>query len=621
MYNKRWLHCSLSLFIAGFIFISIQSSQSAEIISNGLWKLETVAPHQVIGENPQYPSSGTITDGSCTGKVSWKDSDSVHGEFTHKINWTSPPAVLSPGEEFAIEGSVSVQVAQTGGGRYIGASLSAVSQASGINNNLLIAETTPGWHSSQGSTAVSRGVVKFKAPASSFGESFWVQITPFWNQESRVIYTYRLSAGSPPSKKAPDNSHLQPVPSVNPTSKPGAKSSAVPAPVSPANKAAADAVDEFLAQFKNNCFGKVVSLGDQKKYRKALTEDLEIIVNPSLTSKRPGGGSAGYLEAFDGSRPNKLVLPIDPCKVKLSPQNKKTIYHEATHQIEWLHHDRSDPLFADFKGYQERNASYLDHMINALNAWKNIELQVLDGSTTADKAQVAYNTLEQTLRMLERGYGTDFSSIEGAKGQWWPPDLRRLQVWAGIKARIEDIRNLYLSGDCGDDLKFVAEHRSMDKKDGLDYQLPDELYRSIEDGQGGSNREAPKGTTLPKAPPTEKLLLEIGNHDAVLNNPDVPAAIRFNKPYVVTLIQTYHWNNGHGANPGSIGLQCQDGKNYGPWKASGSGGQNGALNVNWQVRPNVKVDASTCIIIDSDQTTWSHNKNSGNRGFVRVEGK
>jgi hypothetical protein len=127
----------------------------------------------------------------------------------------------------------------------------------------------------------------------------------------------------------------------------------------------------------------------------------------------------------------------------------------------------------------------------------------------------------------------------------------------------------------------------------------------------------PAGAFTPKTP---KLLFEIGNVGGVDNNPDKGSKFDLDSAHVVTLVQTYHWNHGRGAPPGTIALRCRDGKTHGPWPATGSPGQGGVANAYWTVRPGVTVAAGTCSVVDSDPTTWAHNSASGSRGFVRVEG-
>jgi hypothetical protein len=116
------------------------------------------------------------------------------------------------------------------------------------------------------------------------------------------------------------------------------------------------------------------------------------------------------------------------------------------------------------------------------------------------------------------------------------------------------------------------------------------------------------------------VIFEIGNVASVDNSPRKGSKFELDAPHVITLIQTYHWNGGRGAPPGSIGLSCRDNLSFGPWPATGSPGQGGAPNAYWTARPNVTVPATTCVVVDSDSATWAHNGGSGNRGFVRIEG-
>lgn len=187
--------------------------------ATGYWSLTSTTPYQEIGENPAYPKTGSISSGSCVGKVSWRDNDAAYGSFTYTFQWTPPPATLKPNEEFSIGGSITIQVSQAGGGRYIGGVLSATSQASGINNHPTIAETPGGWHSSQGSPPAAKGTVKFVAPSPGFGKSFWLEVSPFWGEHSRVTYVYTLVQGAEPPDKQTVSVQEVPV-AVNETKPP-----------------------------------------------------------------------------------------------------------------------------------------------------------------------------------------------------------------------------------------------------------------------------------------------------------------------------------------------------------------------------------------------------------------
>ncbi len=135
----------------------------------------------------------------------------------------------------------------------------------------------------------------------------------------------------------------------------------------------------------------------------------------------------------------------------------------------------------------------------------------------------------------------------------------------------------------------------------------------------------PKPTNTPRTtqPPTrrEVEIAKVNNVYGVQNRPTAPTRITFRKPYKVTFIQTYHWNNGRGTSrAGTIGLRHSSGKMYGPWRASGVSGRGRARNIYWQVRPNVALPPGTYTVVDSDPSTWAQNRQSRGKGFVIIKG-
>lgn len=117
------------------------------------------------------------------------------------------------------------------------------------------------------------------------------------------------------------------------------------------------------------------------------------------------------------------------------------------------------------------------------------------------------------------------------------------------------------------------------------------------------------------------VLFEIGNIYAVADNPPEVTTIKLDGPARITSITTYHWNGGRGATPGSIALMSEAGEMFGPWEAVGKPGQGGVPNAYWTVTPDIALQAGEYDVIDTDVETWSHNKESGGAGFVRVEGR
>jgi len=118
-----------------------------------------------------------------------------------------------------------------------------------------------------------------------------------------------------------------------------------------------------------------------------------------------------------------------------------------------------------------------------------------------------------------------------------------------------------------------------------------------------------------------EVLLDTTNAAAVRNGTSRAVLFKLDAPRLITLIQTYHWNGGRGARGGWISLQDQDGRKYGPWHVTTSGGQGGAPDAFWNCSPNTVLPAGAYKVIVSDNATWSSNPQSKGRGFVRIEGR
>lgn len=109
------------------------------------------------------------------------------------------------------------------------------------------------------------------------------------------------------------------------------------------------------------------------------------------------------------------------------------------------------------------------------------------------------------------------------------------------------------------------------------------------------------------------------NAGAVENGAKPPSFLNGQTVHV-TQIETYHWNNGRGAAPGTLTIHSMSGQNYGPFKATGSSGQGGAPNVNWVASVDVTLPLGTYEIIDSDTATWSQNAQTRGIGFAILRG-
>jgi len=125
---------------------------------------------------------------------------------------------------------------------------------------------------------------------------------------------------------------------------------------------------------------------------------------------------------------------------------------------------------------------------------------------------------------------------------------------------------------------------------------------------------------------TQITLFSSVNAEAVSNGATEPTFSTHGKAYCLMYIQTYHWNDGHGSPPGTVGLVRVSGpaalaKNISSLRAKASAGSNGAANINWYAsvsisKPVVLDGEYACT--DSDPSTWSSNKASAGAGFCLV---
>lgn len=123
------------------------------------------------------------------------------------------------------------------------------------------------------------------------------------------------------------------------------------------------------------------------------------------------------------------------------------------------------------------------------------------------------------------------------------------------------------------------------------------------------------------SPRPDPVVFDNGNIYTVYTQPTAAPIIPLARRTRITVIRTYHWNDGLGAEPGYIGLVDAGGRMYGPWAADGSTGQGGVPDAYWTVRPNITLPAGRYIVFDSDLASWAHNEATGGAGMVHVEGR
>jgi len=124
-------------------------------------------------------------------------------------------------------------------------------------------------------------------------------------------------------------------------------------------------------------------------------------------------------------------------------------------------------------------------------------------------------------------------------------------------------------------------------------------------------------------------LFDNWNGDEVSNDGAMPS-FTTDGAYCLTSINDYHWNDGQGATPGTIGLVSEESPDVGPYDAVGSPGSateeypDGVPNADWTVTvgtSNPVVIDGTYSCDDSDPSTWSQDTASEGDGFCEVMGE
>ena len=131
-------------------------------------------------------------------------------------------------------------------------------------------------------------------------------------------------------------------------------------------------------------------------------------------------------------------------------------------------------------------------------------------------------------------------------------------------------------------------------------------------------------TTAPPPPtvaPTseaalEEKFFEVWSTGVADNGATVPTTFEIDQAWKVTQILTYHWNDGQGKAPGTVGLRAADGAIYGPWQAVGVPGNGGLPNAAWYVTPNVVIPPGAYTVLDSDPGSWAYNSETGGAGMA-----
>jgi len=160
--------------------------------------------------------------------------------------------------------------------------------------------------------------------------------------------------------------------------------------------------------------------------------------------------------------------------------------------------------------------------------------------------------------------------------------------------------------------------------DGYGCTLPDGTTIDCADWSTCTTGTAGPGATASPRPSPDSIVLDVvgpgAGAEAVKSRPRAMPTFKLRSPWVITSIETSHWNRGRGAAPGTIWLTSSDGTVYGPWEAIGVSTAAGVANATWRVEPEVVLPPGTYTVVDSDQATWSQSTWTKGVGYAEVRG-
>lgn len=136
-----------------------------------------------------------------------------------------------------------------------------------------------------------------------------------------------------------------------------------------------------------------------------------------------------------------------------------------------------------------------------------------------------------------------------------------------------------------------------------------------------SPKASPTSSSDPSAIDEGSVLLSTVNSESTRGSAQ-PTTLSVDVDTRISRVETYHWNGGKGAKPGTIALRSERGVTYGPFTAKGYPAKDGdPANTKWVIEPAVTLPPGAYLIADSDPATWSTNDAANGMGHARVFGE
>lgn len=110
------------------------------------------------------------------------------------------------------------------------------------------------------------------------------------------------------------------------------------------------------------------------------------------------------------------------------------------------------------------------------------------------------------------------------------------------------------------------------------------------------------------------------NEQTVQVKPDSPPQFQLTTPARLTYFMTYHAPQNVGNSPGTIALQHESGRIFGPWQTTQRPAMGREKTGIWECHPDDLLLQGSYTVIDSEPGTWGHNSASEGRGISLIRG-
>lgn len=203
-------------------------------------------------------------------------------------------------------------------------------------------------------------------------------------------------------------------------------------------------LSQFLVQFRNYEFGRVISLGDMNRFRQAFSQNLNVDYYPNL-------GMAGKYwpnEALVGTFLRNHLLTLGTNDLN-NYQTKMTIYHESLHHLIYLY--GKQPC-----GPEETYTELAEDRIKWLRKVAQFETNYRNGRLSKEQARREWDKLEREWQQFTSFRNGNLSGPyawqdpQGAtcydKDRIYTIDsrfIRKLDTMLGIDIDVYKIRNVY----------------------------------------------------------------------------------------------------------------------------------------------------------------------------------